>query len=1143
MSVPSKKLTVVLVVLAALGGVLFFSFDRFVNSDRVRGIILHRASQKTGYPLSAKAFSLGLFKGPYLTAHDIEAPLPGGAGSLHISRIDLFLDPADLLKGEVVVKEVLAVGPRLELAPPKQERGTEAKGLPDPVPGPRLSERILEVVKELPTITTQGASISVAGMGIRLRDLSLTFRPGKGQTREVTVSGKGEVLTKDRGIPFALQGTLSRTEPQGVSRVELSVETGAVPLAGLLLSGPFSFEGGTVSVRAQASGDPDQGLSFQGAARMEAPLMRLQKRQRQKAFSFPDLDLTFRGTIGRSFLTLSSFALKGSSFLLQGDMGLTWGKPGDPRMALAVHGPEMPVETFLSLLPTPLFSGWLDEVLFPMLSGGTVSLGNFSLKGSLSAIEDLDRPENGEVLGMSLAFKGLGLRPDTREAVLEHLRGDIAIAKGRLHLSGLTGESARSLLREGYLEVADLFVPDPCTFAFGLKGAFSLAELWKQGALFGLQDLLKKGPLSGISGLSGILDTSLRGAYRKGELEIHEADFRMKEGLVEGGVLFHPLGVEGEGTMGPEGPLVLEGSGRWGRSPFTVKGQVERGLARLALELEGGLDMRDLGPLLSPKTPDLLTAKGPLPFQGRVTKGPERWAATGDLGLDGVVFTRGNLRLSPPGEGNRASGAVEMEPSGRLVVQGAELSLGALLVRSLEPFSPGGRETLHMAVRALGLSLADSGIRVLDTGGALEGSATCDLRLRICPSALEETTLDGDLALTGLSLTLPTLPCRVTGGDMQARFQENKVVLERCSMRIGESLVRLEGELEKLFPPRGNLALKAHYLDLGSCLLLLPTEGFSGGPGFSGEPELGLTLEAARGDWGGFEFGPLKAVIHMGPGLLSLQGLQSGLEHGSMSLRGHIRQRPTPEILFSTHIKLDKQPLSRLPPVLDALRAYCDGPLTLETLIGGKGKDKQDLLSHMTGSFNFLIEKGVIRKSTVLLKVMEFMSIKGLFKRKPPDLAREGLYFEELRGHVTIRDGHLETEEVDMKSPVLNAGVRGRVDLLTETMDLDLSTEPLGTLDSLLSGIPVVGYILTGEDRSIYLICFKATGPVGKPEVVHVPFKGVGTSTAGVFTRLLGTPLRFFGGLTDAVEGLTRQGIPLPDEGPEMRSSERGFER
>ncbi|MFH1481825.1 MAG: AsmA-like C-terminal region-containing protein, partial [Pseudomonadota bacterium] len=204
------------------------------------------------------------------------------------------------------------------------------------------------------------------------------------------------------------------------------------------------------------------------------------------------------------------------------------------------------------------------------------------------------------------------------------------------------------------------------------------------------------------------------------------------------------------------------------------------------------------------------------------------------------------------------------------------------------------------------------------------------------------------------------------------------------------------------------------------------------------------------------------------------------------------------------------------------------GRLTMEAVLFMRGKNEKELISSLAGSGNILMKQGVIKRSHTLIKVLDLLNIGKIFKERPPDLSREGFYFESIGGHVSIEKGILDTQNVMMKSPIFNAVASGKIDLVRETMDSTLGVQPLQTLDTLISNIPILGYVLTGKEKTFLTYYFKVQGPIFDPAVEYVPFKNLGTGVAGVLKRLFLTPTRIFEKLTKLPEGFEEPDSPFP---------------
>ena len=86
----------------------------------------------------------------------------------------------------------------------------------------------------------------------------------------------------------------------------------------------------------------------------------------------------------------------------------------------------------------------------------------------------------------------------------------------------------------------------------------------------------------------------------------------------------------------------------------------------------------------------------------------------------------------------------------------------------------------------------------------------------------------------------------------------------------------------------------------------------------------------------------------------------------------------------------------------------------------------------------------------------------------------------------------------------------GKVDLGKNLIDARVGIHPLITVDTLISHIPIAGYILTGKDKAFLSYFYEVKGELDDPKVEAIPFKSMGEGFLGMVKRLLETPLRPF---------------------------------
>src|SRR4030042_1930909 len=86
----------------------------------------------------------------------------------------------------------------------------------------------------------------------------------------------------------------------------------------------------------------------------------------------------------------------------------------------------------------------------------------------------------------------------------------------------------------------------------------------------------------------------------------------------------------------------------------------------------------------------------------------------------------------------------------------------------------------------------------------------------------------------------------------------------------------------------------------------------------------------------------------------------------------------------------------------------------------------------------------------------------------------------------------------------------GKVDLGKNQIDPRIGVHPLVTVDTVLSKIPIVGYILTGKEKAFLSYVYEVKGDLDDPMIEAIPIKSLGQGFWGIIQRLLETPLRPF---------------------------------
>lgn len=113
---------------------------------------------------------------------------------------------------------------------------------------------------------------------------------------------------------------------------------------------------------------------------------------------------------------------------------------------------------------------------------------------------------------------------------------------------------------------------------------------------------------------------------------------------------------------------------------------------------------------------------------------------------------------------------------------------------------------------------------------------------------------------------------------------------------------------------------------------------------------------------------------------------------------------------------------------------------------------------------------------------------------------RQQFEFDWMRIPFVVGSGQFVMNDAQIKGPVLGASWRGKVDFRARAMQVSGTYVPLQGLNSAVSGIPILGQLLTGpKGEGIFGVTFSVVGPTTNPEVVVHPLSMM---APGVFREI-----------------------------------------
>lgn len=200
---------------------------------------------------------------------------------------------------------------------------------------------------------------------------------------------------------------------------------------------------------------------------------------------------------------------------------------------------------------------------------------------------------------------------------------------------------------------------------------------------------------------------------------------------------------------------------------------------------------------------------------------------------------------------------------------------------------------------------------------------------------------------------------------------------------------------------------------------------------------------------------------------------------------------------------------------VDALEVYRE-LLNQKNIVRGKlrgdfylsGEIGANYLPTSYGNFSIQIHDGVLHQFQFLSKIFSLLNVSQIFAFELPDMDTEGMPFDTLTANLQLEKGILMSEDLKIQSEAMNQSYIGQLNLIDHEVDLAVAIHPLGTVDKVVSHIPVAGWLLTGEDKALLTAHFTVTGKTNDVSVNVTPLDTLYEPTIGLLKRTLGLPFK-----------------------------------
>ena len=362
-----------------------------------------------------------------------------------------------------------------------------------------------------------------------------------------------------------------------------------------------------------------------------------------------------------------------------------------------------------------------------------------------------------------------------------------------------------------------------------------------------------------------------------------------------------------------------------------------------------------------------------------------------------------------------------------------------------------------------------------------------------------------DLSLKGAGKEFR--PSQVQGN---ISIQDQSLRINSFSTQINATRLALTGTIPDLSHPRADLIITSPHLELEDLLLLTRLEPEKPSPGDSGKPVLKASLKADSGKLKEITFQKLSSDIVYENGILYLQPLEFQAMGGNIATKIRVDAAAGEAARYQVNFELRRISSQVLLKSLGVQKQEVWGTMSGQGDLSARGGSPEELKKSLLGSLKFRIDNGSIRRFASLAKIFSILNVSQLLKMHLPEMTSGGMPFSEITGTLAIKDGVFSTTDLFVKSEAMNISAVGSMNLPQDRLDVIVGVQPLQAVDKVINRIPIVGWILTGKDKSWITSYFEIKGPLGEPQVSVKTVSSMATGVFNIFKRVFQLPAKLF---------------------------------
>jgi uncharacterized protein YhdP len=1053
-----RTLGISLIAVLLLLATGYFLMVRMIDLDTYKEQILAELRKSLNRPVTYKSGRLTFSFGPAVSFENVLVKERDGSENFAaIDSLTCRIELLPLLGKQIVVHGLVADRPVIRLE--RYKDGTfNVSDLLEPAGGKEVPLRINQLRLRNGDITVIDRMLQPEPLVTRFAKVDLTLdnigRAKKTGIRFSTALGEGASgsLSLTGKLRMSPQGT-----PLGKSILDADVVTKQLDLGHFWpyyrQYVPFKKILGKVDTESEFHG---QLAEFTSSGRISLSSLRFDYQPVFKQALTPkSLKIKYNLELNKADISIKAIEVTVDGAEVRGSCAIRDYKSGDPRIVAQAVTADLDLAKYQQYIPYGIIvkhvASWIEE----HIKGGIYHLEDGRLDGKVSQILHMEKGENYNVLYIKASVEKGVVSYGSTVPTFNNIKGILEMKGKDFFLHNMSGNfGASPLTLEG--RITDYPIDTPSGYPFRMTISPGKSEIaWLLG-----KNRASRFSCSGNSSLSLAGDGftsgyNLSGSWNLTPISYSYANLVNKPVGTSSAINFRGSINQKEANLTSFhytlGGLALDLSAKY---PFAAAQGLDLLINTNPVNIES---IAAMSPLLSRYQP---SGRAQLTVRGVTAD-----AAADDYRWKGVVaLTNAAFRYSP-----------------------TAFPLSALT--GTVSFNDNALETSQLTARV--------GSSTFSGKGAISS---------LNPVAFTTSFASPRIDLTDFGFVQQNKMPQISKVRGEVSLSENNLTIKSLSGTVNSSQMTIKGVVTDLAAPKADLAIGSSYLDISDILLLDGLEKKAGpASGSSPPPAIRAALRADRGIFSGTPFEKLFANISLANRVVQIQPLEADILGGKLTAKGIIAATSPPQRLQFNFMLTDAS-AAEVIQLVAVDKKELTGTMSIEGEMTARGETADSLKKTAAGSVKFHARNGSMRRFSALSKVFSILNVSQLFKLKLPDMVSEGMPYNDIKGTMTFRDGIVSTNDLFVASNAMNMSMVGKHDYINDNLDFTLGIQPLQTIDKVVSHIPIVGWILTGKEKTLITTYFEIKGKSDAPKVSAIPVKALGKGVLGIFKRVFQLP-------------------------------------